>query len=75
MDVPATVEVGTREAGPVYVGHQMWERLGLDDILRRAGLSDRACTLSEVMTLNRLIDPTSEPAMPDWVHPASSKSG
>ena len=29
-----------REAGPVHVGHQMWERLGLDGILSRAGLSD-----------------------------------
>lgn len=56
-----------REAGPVHVGHQMWERLGLDGILRRAGLSDRACTLSEAMTLNRLIDPSAELAMPDWV--------
>lgn len=56
-----------REAGPVHVGHQMWERLGLDEILSRAGLSDRACTLSELMTLNRLIDPRAELAMPDWV--------
>ena len=56
-----------REAGPVHVGHQMWERLGLDRILSRAGLSDQACTLSEVMTLNRLIAPSSELAMPDWV--------
>jgi transposase len=56
-----------REAGPVHVGHQMWERLELDGILSRAGLSDRACTLSEAMTLNRLIAPSSELAMPDWV--------
>ncbi len=56
-----------REAGPVHVGHQMWERLGLDGILSRAGLSDEACRLSEVMTLNRLIAPASELAMPDWV--------
>jgi transposase len=56
-----------REAGPVHVGHQMWERLGLDKILSRAGLSDQACTLSEVMTLNRLVAPSSELAMPDWV--------
>lgn len=55
-----------REAGPVHVGHQMWERLGLDGILSRAGLNDSACTLSEVMTLNRLIAPSSELAMPDW---------
>ncbi len=56
-----------REAGPVHVGHQMWERLGLDEILSRAGMSDPACTLSEAMTLNRLIDPSSELATPDWV--------
>jgi transposase len=56
-----------RTAGAVHVGHQMWERLGLDGILREAGLSDGACTLSEVMTLNRLIAPSSELAMPDWV--------
>src|SRR5208283_5619061 len=36
-------------------------------ILGRAGLSPRACTLTEVMTLNRLICPRSEHAMPDWI--------
>jgi transposase len=56
-----------RSAGAVHVGHQIWERLGLDEILKQAGLSEPACTLSEVMTLNRLIDPSSELAMPDWV--------
>jgi transposase len=56
-----------RAAGAVQVGHQMWERLGLDEILSEAGLSQDACTLSEVMTLNRLIAPSSELAMPDWV--------
>jgi transposase len=56
-----------REAGPVHVGHQMWERLELDGILSRAGLSDAACTLTEAMTLNRLIAPRSELATPDWV--------
>lgn len=55
-----------RSAGAVHVGHQMWERLGLDEILKQAGLVDRACTLSQVMTLNRLIAPSSELAMPDW---------
>lgn len=56
-----------REAGPVHVGHQVWRQLSLDKILTRAGLSERACTLSEVMTLNRLIFPLSEHAMPDWI--------
>jgi transposase len=56
-----------REAGPVHVGHQMWRQLGLDAILGRAGLSPRVCTLTEAMTLNRLVCPRSEHAMPDWI--------
>jgi transposase len=56
-----------REAGAVHVGHQIWQQLGLNEILRSAGLSERACRLSEVMTLNRLIFPLSEHAMPDWI--------
>src|SRR5215468_4582562 len=27
-----------REAGPVHVGHQIWQQLGLEAILHRAGL-------------------------------------
>jgi len=56
-----------REAGPVHVGHQIWQRLGLREILQQIGLSARACLLSEVMVLNRLIAPCSEHAMPEWV--------
>lgn len=56
-----------RQAGPVHVGHQMWRQLGLDSLLEHAGLSERARRLSEAMTLNRLICPLSEHAMPDWI--------
>jgi transposase len=56
-----------REAGAVHVGHRMWERLGLSEVLQAAGLPERAGLLSEAMTLNRLIFPLSEHAMPDWV--------
>src|SRR5213594_2435135 len=56
-----------REAGPVHVGHQIWRQLGINDILLHAGLSERARTVTEVMTLNRLIHPLSEHAMPDWI--------
>jgi transposase len=56
-----------REAGPVHVGHQLWQALALDPILEDAGLSARARVLAEVMTLNRLIRPASEHAMPDWI--------
>ena len=56
-----------REAGAVHVGHHLWQQLGLHEILQTAGLSEQACLLSEVMTLNRLIFPLSEHAMPDWI--------
>lgn len=56
-----------REAGPVHVGHQLWQKLGLDDVLAQAGLSARARVLTEIMTLNRLVYPLSEHATPDWV--------
>jgi transposase len=56
-----------REAGPVHVGHQMWRVLQLDTILAAAGLSRRARLLTEVMTLNRLVHPAAEHAMPDWI--------
>ena len=58
---------GAREAGAVHVGHQIWQQLGLDKSLRSAGLSERACQLSEVLTLNRLIFPLSEHAMADGI--------
>lgn len=45
----------------------MWQQLGLNEILGSAELSQRACLLSEAMTLNRLIFPLSEHAMPDWI--------
>ncbi|MGH7275488.1 MAG: IS1634 family transposase, partial [Candidatus Rokuibacteriota bacterium] len=45
----------------------MWRLLRLDTILGEAGLSERARLLTEVMTLNRLVQPASEHAMPDWI--------
>lgn len=56
-----------REAGPVHVGHQMWQKLTLGSILGEAGLSPRTQLLAELMVLNRLIHPLSEHAMPDWI--------
>ena len=61
-----------REAGPVHAGHQIWNQIGLNRILQEAGLSERACKLTEAMTLNRLIHPLSEHAMPDWIRRTAS---
>ena len=56
-----------REAGPVHVGHQVWQMLGVGTVLAQAGLSARTRVLTELLTLNRLVFPCSEHAMPDWV--------
>ena len=56
-----------REAGPVHAGYQFWNRLGLDDILRAAGLSAATRQLVCASVLNRLIEPASEHATPAWI--------
>jgi hypothetical protein len=56
-----------REAGPVHVGYQFWNRLDLDDILRAVGLADGARQLACASVLNRLIEPASEHATPAWI--------
>jgi transposase len=56
-----------RTAGAVHVGFQFWNRLGFDGILKRLGFSIKAIRLTCAMTLNRLIHPDSEHAMPDWI--------
>ena len=79
MAIPDTVVVkpsgvrtqDLREAGPLHVGHQMWQRLQLDAILKAVKLAAPARLLTEVMTLNRLVHPCSELAMVDWAKRAA----
>ncbi len=56
-----------RPAGHVHVGREFWKRLGLDDILKSLGFSPWLVSLTCAMTLNRLINPAAEYAMPDWI--------
>ena len=55
-----------RKAGPLHVGHQMWQRLQMDAVLKAVGISAPARKLTELMTLNRLVNPCSELAMVGW---------
>jgi transposase len=56
-----------REAGPVHVGLAYWRRLGMEEILTDVGMNERVRHLTCAMTLNRLIHPSSEHAMPRWI--------
>jgi len=55
-----------RKVGPLHVGHQIWQRLNMDEVLKTVGISAPARKLTEVMTLNRLVNPCSELAMVGW---------
>jgi len=57
-----------REVGPVHVGYQFWKKLKMDEILKEAGLSEKTRLLTLAMVMNRLIFPSSEHQMPEWVN-------
>lgn len=67
IDVANVTVEEAREAGPVHIGHQMWLKLGLDDILQGLGFDERGCALTEILALSRLVAPGSERATRDWV--------
>ncbi len=54
------------EGGSIHVAHQMWKHLELDSILGMSGLDNKAIALTEVLTINRLVEPLSEHAVKDW---------
>jgi transposase len=56
-----------REAGPVHVGHQMWQKLRIPEVLSAAGLDESTCLFTEMMTINRLVEPSSKLATIEWV--------
>ena len=57
-----------REGGSVHVGYQFWNKLGFPEILKDAGFSEKSINLTCLMVLNRLIHPSSEHGMPDWIN-------
>ena len=56
-----------REAGTVHVGLAFWRRMGFDEALQTAGLTERTRVVTCAMVMNRLIAPASEHAMPVWM--------
>jgi transposase len=56
-----------REAGNVHVGYEYWKRLGIDESLKESEFSERARNLTCAMVMNRLVHPSSEHGMPEWI--------
>lgn len=57
-----------REAGPVHVGYEFWKKLKMDEILEQAGFSEKTRLLTLLMVMNRLVSPSSEHKMPNWIN-------
>lgn len=54
--------------GPHLVGLCAWDALGLSSILEKQGMSEERIALSQLMVVNRLVEPLSEWALADWVN-------
>jgi len=49
------------------VAHHAWKALGMDTILKKAGMSARECALAEATVVCRLLDPGSEVSAWEWL--------
>jgi hypothetical protein len=56
----------TVQFGPQLVARAAWRELGLDEILRAAGLNAAQRATAQLLVANRLIEPLSEWALIDW---------
>ena len=61
----------TTELGPELVVLRAWEELQMDLLLKSLGFNSRQAELALLSVANRLIDPCSEHALPDWVNTTS----
>jgi hypothetical protein len=53
--------------GPSLVLLRAWESLGLDPVLQEQGFSREQLATAKALVLNRLIEPSSENELPNWI--------
>jgi len=61
-----------RSLGAEYVCHATWRQLGLDEVLREEGISERALPLLEALVVARLIEAGSERWTKRWADELSA---
>jgi transposase len=57
----------TTSLGPVLAGLHFWEKLGMPKLLETLGFTELQRKAATALVLNRLDDPVSEHAMPEWL--------
>jgi transposase len=67
VDTQSIVTTYTRSLGGEMVAHRAWKALGMDRILKEAGMSARECALAEATVICRLLDPGSEVSAWEWL--------
>lgn len=67
VDLQSVSSSEHRSLGPELVAHTMWERLGLNTILRTCGLSRQQQALAQAVVIGRLVAPASDLATWNWL--------
>lgn len=53
--------------GPILVGLDMWKKLQMPEILAALGMSSSQSACAAIAVINRLVEPVSEHALPQWL--------
>lgn len=56
----------SRRIGPEAVAHWAWKRLGVEDLLRRLGFSQRQREVAALLVIGRAVHPSSENGLFGW---------
>lgn len=72
IDLQSITTSQSRSLGPELVGHTMWERLGLPELLASLGWSEKQATLAEAVVIGRLVAPSSDLAAWSWLRQRTS---
>jgi len=57
----------TTTLGPLLIGLHFWKKLGMPELLEQIGFNERQRKAAAALVLNRLDNPVSEHAMPEWL--------
>ena len=62
----AVSHTDTAELGPVLVGWEIWNRLGMQALLAEMGFNRSQTQAAAISVINRLVAPSSEHSLLDW---------
>ena len=67
IDINSVATAESRSLGPELVGHSMWERLEINQLLKACGFTSTQQALAEAVVVGRLVEPSSDLASWRWL--------